>query len=199
MPEAARHDDDRGQQRPERRTRISTQLKERLGKPAPHAGGDVRHARGFRMENRRTQSHHRGGKQDQSEVIRDGQGQQADQGQSHADGQGVRQGLPVERPPDQWLKERGRALKGKGDPPELGEGQMVRFPEQRIDRWDERLDRIIQQMGKTNGEQHGDDRWLHQRCCSGGSFFERGASLHSHQPRTSSGGLQPAETALTAL
>ena len=93
LPE--RHDDEGGQQRPERTSHIAADLEHRLRETVPPAGGQTGDAGGFRVEYRGACSHH-GGRQKQ-QVIRVGHGhqQQAAQREAHSHRQGIGFGVPV--------------------------------------------------------------------------------------------------------
>ena len=77
---AARHHDERGEQRSDGRAEIAPDLKQRLRQPMPAARRHPRHARGFGVKHRRAEANERRPDQQQKIVPRIGQNDEADQG-----------------------------------------------------------------------------------------------------------------------
>ena len=61
---AVRHDDEGGEQRARRSAEIAADLEQRLREAVAAAGRHARHARGFRMKDRRAHADQRGREQD---------------------------------------------------------------------------------------------------------------------------------------
>src|ERR1700685_1503985 len=80
-----REDDPGGEKPAHRSSGVTADLKYRLLKAVPAAGGKARHARGFRMEDRRASAHQRRGDEDRAVVRSDRQQNEADEREGHAD------------------------------------------------------------------------------------------------------------------
>ena len=81
------------------------------------------------------------------------QHQQADEGEAHADDQRERLRPAVGEGPDQGLEQRGGALEGQRQKPDLAEIQMEAALEDRVDRRQQRLHQVVQQVGDADGRQ----------------------------------------------
>ena len=64
---------------------------------------------------------------------------------------------------DQWLEDRTGHLKGEGDQAHLGEIESERLFDQRIDRGNQRLDCIVEQVRAAQGDQDRQDGLLFGR------------------------------------
>jgi len=120
----------------------------------PAAGGHPRHARGFRMKDGRAHAHHPRRQDDHVIRRRKCQHDQPGQRDAHAHDERVGLRMLIRVEPDDRLKNRAHHLKRQRDEADLREGQPVRCLQHRIDGRDERLDGVVQQMGKAEREQH---------------------------------------------
>jgi hypothetical protein len=83
-----------------------------------------------------------------------GESQQANHRDAHAHGQGVRLRPVIGIESDDGLEQRSSQLDSKSDKTNLAEIKMERVFEQRINRRHQRLQRVIQEMAKTDGKQN---------------------------------------------
>ena len=147
------HHDHGRQQRTERRSRVASDLEERLGESVAPAGGKARDPRRLGMENRRTDADHRRGGDHRQVVRRERQEDEAAERHRHAERKGVGLWLAVGVEADCRLEDRAGHLEGEGNQADLGEIERERFFEQRIDRRDQRLDRVVEKVGATQRDQ----------------------------------------------
>ena len=152
-PLAARDDDQRRQQRPERAARVAAHLEERLREAVPSARGEPRHARRLRMEDRRAHAHGGGGEEEGEETARVRQQHQTHEGNTHAGRQREGLGAAVGVQADKGLQDGGRQLERERDEPDLREAEREMGLEQRIDRREDRLDRVVDAVREADGQQ----------------------------------------------
>jgi hypothetical protein len=80
---------------------------------------------------------------------------------------------------DHRLQQGGGHLKGQGDQTDLGEAELKSFLKQGIDGRDQRLDKVVEEMGTTDGEQHLDTDAFR---LSGNGMIGRGMVSHIMVP-----------------
>ena len=124
----------------------------------PPAGGEVRDARRFRVENRRTQADERGRSHHHRVVGGLREKNQTAQGETHPAGERVGLRLPIRVPADERLQDRSGHLKGERDQADLDEAEVKARLEERINRRDKRLDGVVEQMRKTDREENREHR-----------------------------------------
>ena len=83
--------------------------------------------------------------------------QQTEEGEAHSASEGVGHGTAIGGKSHEGLEKRGGELKGEGDQTQLGEAQLERLFEHGVDRGEQRLDGVIEQVGEADGEQEGED------------------------------------------
>ncbi len=147
---AAGDDDKRGEDRPERGADIAADLKQGLREAVASARGHPRDPRGFRVEHRRPGAHHRRGEQQHEVAAGVCQQQQADQRHPHPDRQRIGLRAPIGEEPHRRLQERGDRLHRQGDQPDLRKAETVRTFQDRIDRRNQRLHRVVEEVGKLS-------------------------------------------------
>src|SRR6266403_5974616 len=106
------------------------------------------------MKNGRTNAHQSRRHQNRPVTRRQRQRHQADQSYSHANRQEIRTVVPVAVQPNQRLQQRSSKSSSERNQTDLSEIQMKRIAQQRINRRQQRLHRVIQQMTKTNSQQN---------------------------------------------
>ena len=106
------------------------------------------------MEHRRTQPDQRRCDQDDDVVMRGAQQQQAEEGGPHADGERERLRLLVGEMPDQRLQQRRRELERQRDHADLGEVERVAVLQDRIDRGDQRLHGVVEEVREADSGKH---------------------------------------------
>ena len=151
---AERHHDQRRQHRPHRRAETAAELKHRLRKSVAPAGGEPRDPRRLRMKHRRAEADQRGRDQDDAVVMRDAEQQQAEEGKAHADRERERLRLLVGEMPDHRLQQRRGELERQRDHADLGEVQRVSVLQDRIDRGDQRLHGVVEEVREADAGQH---------------------------------------------
>ena len=156
------HHDEGGQQRSDGGADIAADLKEGLRQAMPPARGQPRHPGGFGMEDGGAGADQGGGQQQQIEMVRHRQQQEAAEGGAHADGERKGLGMAVGVVPHHRLQDGGRHLEGQRDQADLHETELERALQQRIDRRQQRLDHVVEQMGEADGGQHRKDRAIRQ-------------------------------------
>lgn len=132
-------------------------LEDRLREAAPHAGRHVGDARGFGMEDRGAQADE--GDRDQEEAESPGQGQGGEPGQreQHPEGQRIGLGPAIGDRSHDGLEERGGELVREGDETYLGEAQVKAFLDEGIDRRDDGLHGIVEQVREADRNQYRED------------------------------------------
>ena len=154
---AARHDDERREQRAERRSQVAADLEHRLRQAVAPARRHPRDPRRLGMKDRRSDAHQPGRHQDRAEGRRHRQQQQADQRERHPRDERIRRRPAVGIHADDRLQQRRRQLQRERDEPDLREVQLKRRLQDRIDRRNQRLDRVVQQMRHADRRQDADD------------------------------------------
>ncbi len=148
------HDEGR-QQRPERRPRVAADLEERLREAVLSSGCQPGDSRRLRMEDRRADADQRGGREHSREMVGPRQEQQTRQRESHADGQRLRLRLAIGEIADHRLEERRGELVGERDQADVPEVERERGLEDRIDRRQQRLDHVVEQVTDAERADHG--------------------------------------------
>src|SRR5205814_6622274 len=101
------------------------------------------------MKNGGAHSDQRRGQDDHPEASGKGENRQSAQGQAHSPGERKRLRPPIGIETNAWLEDRSRHLKGESDEADLHETQVETRFEQGVNRRNERLDRVIEQVRKT--------------------------------------------------
>src|SRR5258706_2508596 len=144
----------RGQQRPHRRSRVSPNLEQRLRHPVLPARSHPRNARRLRMKNRRPHAHQPRRNQNGAETRRQRQRHQADQRNPHADRQKLWFVMFITVQSNRRLQERCSESSSERDQPDLPKIETKRIAQQRINRRQQRLHRVIKQMTHTTSQQN---------------------------------------------
>ena len=79
---------------------------------------------------------------------------EAGQGEAHARGERIRSRLAVRVAADQRLQQRGRDLVGEGEQADLAEAERVRGLQHRIQRRQQRLHHVVEQMAEADRGEH---------------------------------------------
>ncbi len=151
---AERHHDQRRQHRPHRGAETAAELKHRLRKAIAPARGQPRDPRRFRMEHRRSQSDQRGRDQDDRVLMRDAEQQQAEEREPHADRERERLRLLVGEVSDQRLQQRRGELERQRDQADLRIVQRVIVLQDRIDRRNQGLHGVVEEVREADPGQH---------------------------------------------
>ena len=122
----------------------------------------------FGMEHRRTDADQRRGQQDRRIVAGDRQQQQSDQAAAHRDRQRVRLRATVGDHANHRLQHRGGELGGERDQPDLAEIEPVGFLQNWIERRNQRLVHVVQQMADRERHQDREGRGFAARRGRGG-------------------------------
>ena len=109
----------------------------------PSAGSEMSDAGRFRVENRRAHADERGRTNDHGVVGGVGEKDEPAQSKTHPAGEGIGFRPPIGIPTDERLQDRSGHLKGERDQPDLYETELKAGLEQRINRRDERLNRVV--------------------------------------------------------
>ncbi len=149
----------RHQQRADRLPGIAADLEHRLGEPVTPAGGEPRHARRLGVEHRAADADQSRDQQHGGEAAGHRQQQHADEGRGHPERQRERLRVLVGVEPDHRLQNRGGQLEGQRDDPDVHEIERQRLLEQRIDRQQRRLHRVVEEVPRTDREEN----WQHRR------------------------------------
>ena len=150
-------DDEGGEERAEGAAGVAPDLKERLSETVASARGQASHPRRFGVKDRGAEADERGGDQHQREGVRDGEQDDAAESEHHAGGEGERLRVAVGVEADERLQDRGRELERQRDEPDLCEGDVQFILEDRIQRREERLNRVVEQVGAAHGDDNGQD------------------------------------------
>ena len=150
----ARQDDPRRQQRAERGTEVATDLENGLRQSVLAARGHAGDPRGLGMKHRRAHADQGRGQQQCRQLAGHRQQDQPAERAGHTHRQRIGLGPPVGIQADDRLQQRCRDLVGQRDQADLAETQVMTAFEHRIQREDQRLHHVVQQMGKTDGEQN---------------------------------------------
>ena len=155
---APRDHDERGQQRPERAPGITADLKERLRKSMPSARTKMSDARRFRVKYGRTHSNKRDRHQNQRQAAGESEQDESDEREAHSDGERVRLWPTIGVETDERLQDRGGELIHQCDQADVSEVELERFLQHGINRRDQRLHRVVQQVRETEGRENRQDR-----------------------------------------
>src|SRR3954469_1520892 len=151
-------DNRRSQERPERAAGIPADLKDGLGKPETAAGTQMRNARRFRVKNRRTKSDERYRDENERKIRSDREQNEADESGGHAEREGERLRMFVRERADEWLEQRSGELIREGDQADVTVVEAQRRFQDRINRRNERLERVVYEMGEAQREKDPEDR-----------------------------------------
>jgi len=154
---AVRQHDKRRKQRTEGGARVAAHLKERLRKAMLAAGCDARNARRFRMKDRRSCSNDGRSQQQQAECWRQRQHQNSRERKAHSHCERIRHGPLVGVEPDQRLQKTCHHLVGERQQSDLAEVQMKGALENGIDRRQQRLHHVIDEMADADRGQDAQD------------------------------------------
>src|SRR5258708_17174244 len=106
------------------------------------------------MKDGRAQDDERHGDENFSVTRSQRQQQQPNERESSAGGERMRLGAAVGVETDKRLEERRRRLAGERDQADLAEVEMERAFQQRIDRRDQRLHHVVEEMAEADGGQN---------------------------------------------
>ena len=151
---AERHHDQGRQQRPHRRAETAAELKHRLRKAVAPARGQTCDPRRLRMKHRRSKPDQRRRNQNDPVLMRDAEQQQSEERKAHADRKRKRLRLLVGEMSDQRLQQRRGKLERQRDQADLRVVQRVAVLQDRIDRCDQRLHSVVEEMRETDSRQH---------------------------------------------
>jgi hypothetical protein len=149
---AERHHDQGREQRTHRGSETAADLKHRLREAVAPAGGEPRDPRRFRMEHRRAQPDQ--SRRDQDVMLRNAEQQQAEEGKSHAKGERKRLRLAVGEMSDHRLQQRCGELERQCDQSDLREVERVTLFQDRIDRRNQRLHGVVEEMRQADAAEH---------------------------------------------
>ena len=150
-------DDEGGEERAEGAAGVAPDLKERLSETVASARGQASHPRRFGVKDRGAEADERGGDQHQRKSVRDGEQGNAAERKHHTGGEGERLRVAVGVEADERLQDRSRELERERDEPDLCEGDVQFILEDRIQRREERLNRIVDQVSAAYGDDDGQD------------------------------------------
>ncbi len=157
---AVGHYDRRREQGADGRADIAADLEDRLGEAVTAARRQTSDAGRFRMEDRRADPDQPGRDQKHAVCRRDRQQDQAAEARAHPDGQrvGLRPLVGVDA--DERLQQRCRHLEGESDQPDLSVVEGERVLEDRVDRRQQRLDRVVEEVRDAERDQDREYRWV---------------------------------------
>ena len=138
--------DEGSQERSQGRSTGTAEREERLCQAGARAGSHAGDAGRFRMEYRRTDADEAHGQQDGAEARSDCQQNETGNAGGHAGGQRIVHGAMVGVKAHQRLQQRGGHLRSEGDEPDLPEIQMVGVFKDWIDRRDQGLQDVVDEM-----------------------------------------------------
>ena len=111
-------------------------------------------ARRFRMKHRRANPDKRHRDENKREIRSDRKQGQADEGRRHAERERERLRMFVGERADDGLKQRSRELVRQSDQPDVAVIKPERVFQDRINRGDQRLQRIVDEMSETQREEN---------------------------------------------
>ena len=153
LPE--RYDYQRRQQRTYRTAAVAAHLEDGLRQALAPARSHLRHPRSFRMKHRRAATYQGHREEYQHEIGGKRQSQQPHQREAHPQRKGIGLRMAVGIQPDERLEDGGGQLENQRDDANLREGEAERILQERIERGDDRLDHVVQQMAGAHREQNG--------------------------------------------
>jgi hypothetical protein len=151
-----RQDDEGGQERTERGTRVAADLEQRLREPVLPARCQPRDARRLRVKHGRANPDQGGRREHHAVVACDRQQQQSRQREAHADGERLRRGAAIGVVADHRLQQRRRRLVDQRDQADVAEVELKRLLEDRVDRRQQRLDHVVEQMADAQRTEDGE-------------------------------------------
>ena len=154
----------RHQQRADRLPGIAADLEHRLGEAVAPTGGEPRHARPLGVEHRAADADQGCGQQHGGEAAGHRQHQHADEGRRHAERQRERLRVLVGVEADHRLQDRGGELEGQRDDPDLHEIKRQRLLDQRIDRQQRRLHRVVEEVPSADRKENRQHRRARDPC-----------------------------------
>ena len=126
----------------------------------PSARGKMGYARRLRVKNGGSHSDERSRAQNHKVMGRMGEKDESGQGQTHPAGERVRLRPSIGVEANERLQDRRGHLKSERDQTDLDEAEMKARLQQWIDRRDERLNRVVEEMGKADREKDREDKRL---------------------------------------
>ena len=150
--------DRRGEQRSEGAAGVAADLENRLGKAEAAAGAEVRDARGFRMENGGAEPDEGDRHEDEREIRRERKQDQAGQRRSHAERERERLRMFVGERANDRLQQRSGELVRQGDQADLAVIEPQLGFQDRVNGRDQRLERVVDEMGEAEREENAEDR-----------------------------------------
>ena len=153
-------DDEGRKQRAQRRSGVAAHLEHRLREAMMAARNHADHARGFRVKHRRTDAHQRSTHQKRRIGGHTRQRHQADEREAHANRQRIRPWPAIIEVPDERLQQGRSNLIGQRDHPDLPEVQVEGRLQQRINRRDQRLNHVVQEVAEGCREQNRKNQFL---------------------------------------
>src|SRR5712664_3879619 len=151
---------ERREERAERGAGVAADLEKRLRHAVLSAGSHTRDARRFRMKYGGADAHEGRGGENGSVAGGQRQSQQSGQADAHANRERVRLRAPVRIETDKRLEDGGGQLQREGNQAHLAEIKMEGVLEERIDRGDQRLQRVVQEVAEADGEKNLEDGLL---------------------------------------
>lgn len=152
--DSVRQNDDSCEKRPERKARVSSDLKNSLGESLFPAGSELRRLRTLRMENGGAATEQRHRAENHPKVGGDRKQRNPGQRKEHPDGKLPGMMVLVRIEADERLDDGRRGLQRKCDKPYLRKGKPEIRLEHRIDGGQHRLDRIVEKVTETDNEKN---------------------------------------------
>src|ERR1700730_14772314 len=146
---------------------MAAALEKRLGLAGCSSGSQAGEGRRFRVKHSGANAHERSRSEDGSVAGGQRESQQSGQGDTHAHREGIGLRPAVGMETDERLEDGGRQLLGEGDQAYLAEIEMEGILEERIDRGNQRLQRVVQEVEEADGEKNLEDGLLTSVCRSG--------------------------------
>ena len=165
---AARDDEKGRQQRAERRSEVAAYLEERLREAVAAARRHARDARRLGMKDRRADAHQARCHEECGKRRRRREHQHAGERERHAADERVRHRPPIGVEADHRLQERCGQLQRQRHQADLREREREGRLEHRIQRRDERLQRVVQQMREARAGKNGEGRRTATEAIRGG-------------------------------
>ena len=149
-----RQNDDACEKRPECKARVSSDLKDSLGKPLSPTGSELRSLRTLRMKNGRAATEERHCDENHPEIRCDGKQSDPRQRKEHSDGKLPGMVMLVRIEADKRLDDGRRGLQCERDKPDLRKGKPEIRLDHRIDGGQHRLDRIVEKVTETDNKKN---------------------------------------------
>ena len=146
-----RQDDEGRQQRAERGARVAADLEQRLREPVLPARCQTRDPRRLRVKHGGADPDQGGRREHHAVMACDRQQQQSRQREAHADGERLRRGAAIGVVADHRLQQRRRQLVDQRDQADVAEVELKRLFEDRVDRRQQRLDHVVEQVADAQG------------------------------------------------